>query len=163
MEAGSGRHPDTRQRWCRQSRTIEGGKILPGTSDPASIPIGTDVRHASQKGNTPKRRSPGVPTDKASRSCSPRAYQSYDECRGWRLINFTNTNETFIFSFGLLRELFLIVIFAHIHCQIGGVSVVDRSRALRDAHVILRTFDMWYHYCAILSFRSVVAWERHDL
>ena len=82
MEAGSGRHPDTRQRWCPQSRANEGGKILPGTSDPAPIPIGTDVGDASQKGNTPECRGPGVTTDKASRSCSPRAYQSYDECRG---------------------------------------------------------------------------------
>ena len=39
MEAGSSRHPDTRQRWCRQSRTFEGGKILPGTSNPSPIPL----------------------------------------------------------------------------------------------------------------------------
>lgn len=46
----------------------------------------------------------------------------------------------------------------------GGVSVVDRSRALFDAHVIFRTFDMWYHYCDIFfSFWRVMAWERHDL
>ena len=47
-------------------------------------------------------------------------------------------------------------------CKQFNQCVVDRSRALRDAHVIFRTLICDTIIVQFFSFRSVVAWEKHD-